>query len=110
MLCPKCRTEEMNTKAFQQIEIDRCTYCKGIFLDYGELQELVHKKVATSADSLRYSALSDAMDAAQAHCPRCDLPMVPRQVAGVVKVDFCTSCGGVFVDQGELATIQLSLA
>lgn len=37
MKCPKCG-ESLEAIAYKGIEIDRCTGCKGIFLDDGELE------------------------------------------------------------------------
>ncbi|WP_324758729.1 zf-TFIIB domain-containing protein [Haloarcula sp. GH36] len=34
-------------------------------------------------------------------CPQCDTPFEQRKVQGVV-VDFCLTCGGVWLDPGEL--------
>jgi Zn-finger nucleic acid-binding protein len=34
-------------------------------------------------------------------CPQCDTPFEQREVQGVV-VDFCLTCGGVWLDPGEL--------
>lgn len=45
MKCPKCGHD---LKAEQQhgIEVDRCTFCEGVFLDAGELEDLFLKKKA----------------------------------------------------------------
>jgi len=42
LICPVCNTP-MQTKIFpiSQVEIDECPKCKGIFLDKGELQEIL---------------------------------------------------------------------
>ena len=40
MVCPSCGAE-MQTVARQGIEIERCTSCRGVFLDRGELEKLV---------------------------------------------------------------------
>lgn len=39
MKCPKCG-HELKVEALQGIEIDRCTYCEGFFVDAGELEQL----------------------------------------------------------------------
>jgi uncharacterized protein len=40
MICPACGAE-MQTVVRQAIEIERCTSCRGVFLDRGELEKLV---------------------------------------------------------------------
>ena len=43
MKCPKCG-HDMKTESLEGIEIDRCTFCEGVFLDPGEIEELFLKK------------------------------------------------------------------
>ena len=43
MKCPKCG-HEMKTETLEGIEIDRCTFCEGFFVDAGELDQLFLKK------------------------------------------------------------------
>jgi len=47
MKCPKCGSdlEEIN---YQQIMIDRCVECRGIWLDHGELEMLVQGQATLS--------------------------------------------------------------
>jgi hypothetical protein len=46
MKCPKCG-HDMKTEDRDGIEVDRCTFCEGIFFDAGELEELFLKKSAS---------------------------------------------------------------
>ena len=39
MRCPKCG-EKLEELSFQEILVDRCTGCQGVWLDPGELQRL----------------------------------------------------------------------
>ena len=39
MRCPKCG-HELKSEDLEGIEIDRCTFCEGIFMDAGELEDL----------------------------------------------------------------------
>ena len=39
MKCPKCG-HDLKVEALDGIEIDRCTYCEGFFVDAGELEQL----------------------------------------------------------------------
>ena len=43
MKCPKCG-HDMKTETLEGIEIDRCTFCEGFYLDQGEIEELFLKK------------------------------------------------------------------
>ena len=107
MNCPKCRTEPMVQEVYAEIEVERCPVCKGLYLDRGELEGLIAKQQGNTADALNFSATSDAMDEVPAQCARCQRPMTPCVVPADVRIDWCSACGGVFLDQGELATLQL---
>jgi hypothetical protein len=39
MKCPKCG-HDLKVEALDGIEIDRCTFCEGFFVDAGELEQL----------------------------------------------------------------------
>ena len=39
MKCPKCG-HDMKVETLESVEIDRCTYCEGFFVDAGELDKL----------------------------------------------------------------------
>ncbi|WP_425315773.1 zf-TFIIB domain-containing protein [Streptomyces globisporus] len=39
MQCPKCHAQ-MNTYNRNGVQIEQCNGCRGIFLDYGELESL----------------------------------------------------------------------
>jgi hypothetical protein len=43
MKCPKCG-HDMKTETLEAVEIDRCTFCEGFFLDQGEIEELFLRK------------------------------------------------------------------
>lgn len=43
MKCPKCG-HDMKAQDAEGIEVDRCTFCEGLYLDAGELEELFSKR------------------------------------------------------------------
>ena len=43
MKCPKCG-HDLKAENLEGIEIDRCSFCEGFFMDAGELEELFSKK------------------------------------------------------------------
>jgi Zn-finger nucleic acid-binding protein len=107
--CPKCQDEDdlMQQEEYQGITIERCPICKGVFLDQGELTSLIETKQGNKADQLSFSATSDAMDGVYAFCHRCDQEMVSVKLPGDVVGNQCQKCAAIFLDHGELATIQL---
>jgi acetyl-CoA carboxylase beta subunit len=50
MKCPKCG-HDMKAENLEGIEIDRCSYCEGFFVDAGELEQLFLKKAQTHRQS-----------------------------------------------------------
>lgn len=58
MLCPVCATELQPVER-QDIELDHCPTCQGIWLDQGELSELVRRE-ATAAIVRGHALLTDA--------------------------------------------------
>ncbi len=46
LVCPKC-TGEMRSYERNGVLVDRCTECRGIFLDRGELERLVDVEQAS---------------------------------------------------------------
>jgi hypothetical protein len=50
MKCPKCG-HDMKTETLEGIEIDRCAFCEGVFLDQGEIEELFLKKEQSQRQS-----------------------------------------------------------
>jgi acetyl-CoA carboxylase beta subunit len=43
MKCPKCG-HDLKTQTLEGVEIDRCSFCEGFFVDAGELDQLFLKK------------------------------------------------------------------
>ncbi len=43
MKCPKCG-HDLKVENLQGVEIDRCAFCEGFFVDAGELEQLFLKK------------------------------------------------------------------
>jgi uncharacterized protein len=42
MNCPRCRAALVETK-FEEVSIDKCDNCGGVWLDSGELEQLIQK-------------------------------------------------------------------
>ncbi|ANN70002.1 zf-TFIIB domain-containing protein [Bordetella bronchialis] len=66
MKCPTCREPDLVMSSRQNIEIDYCPQCRGVWLDRGELDKLIERSVQESGMS-------------QASAPQ---PQPPQQPAG----------------------------
>ena len=108
MNCHKCRTEPMKTETHAGVDFERCPVCKGMHFDKGELERMIAAGPGVG-DSLAFSATSDAMDSVTAHCHACGVDMDAKiGPAGLdLHIDECPKCGAIFLDEGELATLQL---
>lgn len=51
MKCPKCG-HDLKTEDLDGIEIDRCSFCEGVFFDAGELDQLFLTKKASDRQGI----------------------------------------------------------
>ncbi|NOZ84915.1 MAG: rhomboid family intramembrane serine protease [Deltaproteobacteria bacterium] len=99
-ICPKCG-HPLTPVHYAGVRADHCTFCKGIWLDKGELARIE----GTPTD------LPDRLagDIEEVHrtghvCPSCGGRLVEREfVPGTgLWIDQCKQCGGLWFDSGEL--------
>ena len=112
MRCPKCRSD-MEQIVYEGTEIDRCTICKGLWFDAGEIEAVRDKHAAAAIDTGNAATgkQKNALDRYQ--CPRCSGGMIRVVDARQPHIWFetCSSCQGSFLDAGELrdlATVSVS--
>ncbi|MBL8953278.1 MAG: zf-TFIIB domain-containing protein [Myxococcaceae bacterium] len=77
------------------VELDRCTFCKGLWFDGGELEQVLKKPANPQLD---------AGETAR-RCATCKTPMRPG-VLGRLRVEACATCRGIFLDEGELVALN----
>jgi uncharacterized protein len=107
MECPKC-SHPMEQVVYGDIEVDRCTLCKGLWFDAREHEEL--KKIpgseAIDIGDADVGAIFNHDD--RIRCPRCAgrmLRMVdPDQPH--IWYESCSSCHGVYFDAGEFTDFK----
>ncbi len=108
MRCVSCGGELVG-KAACGLQIDRCDLCGGIWLNRGELDGLV----SAEDEDVRWLDLdlwAEAQKVTGAVSPReCPYGHGPLATLGYgdsgVQVDVCRTCGGVWLDSGELERI-----
>ncbi|MCA9671625.1 MAG: protein kinase [Myxococcales bacterium] len=113
--CPRCRELLVPTSFAEDIEVDRCLSCRGIWLDFGEAGRLVASSLVGLKSELAPqlpSLLGARVGDSGVDCPNCgcELDTFELRAAPDTEVDRCGRCGGMWLDDGELATMQRSAA
>ena len=104
--CPKCKFPMGQNWLYRQ-EIERCAQCNGIFLDEGELGDIVHlMRIYRSVDLDEKDVETlDEVEREPYLCPADD-NILTREDYGGLPVDTCTQCRGVWLDDGELISLK----
>ena len=106
MDCPVCKNA-MITLELQEVEIDYCIDCSGIWLDAGELELLLGEpeKAKRLLDSFKIDSSSNEKTR---KCPICRKKM-QKVIVGSSKptllIDKCRKADGLWFDKGELQDI-----
>ncbi|MDX1625284.1 MAG: MFS transporter [Wenzhouxiangellaceae bacterium] len=110
MPCPKCRAP-MDARIVEGVEIDRCSRCRGLWFDAGELETLKASAtdgVADRADQVTADSIPESLDQLDEYdCPRCGAEMKPAAdpVRPDLKFEICSECDGAFLDAGEFSDL-----
>lgn len=87
--------------------LDVCNKCGGQFFDAGEMFGAFGIKADGSYWDRAETA--SAMKDSDIHCPRCEHMMLLQEIkhgAHKVDIDRCRSCGGIWLDKGEVETLM----
>ncbi len=93
----------MGELAAGPIAVDLCGACGGVWLDADELRKLGKDEAALLSGTPSQRVPEPGFRA----CPRCPglTPLRPREEKGVL-LDECGSCGGIWLDAGELEPMR----
>lgn len=109
MLCPVCKTDMIDVE-YEQIELDYCVKCRGVWFDSNEL-ELLFEKINLQNSGLSVSTLISRIDESipedKHKCPICKQKMGKVSIGDSprIVIDICTNGNGLWFDGGEI--IQL---
>src|SRR4030042_287543 len=106
MDCPVC-TNAMITLELENVEIDYCTDCGGIWLDAGEL-ELLLGEPEKARNLINSFKVNSQCSEGIRKCPICDRKMqkiVVGDSTPVLLIDKCRKGDGLWFDRGELNEI-----
>ncbi len=101
MKCPKC-DGELKAKRIEDVEVDQCVKCSGIWFDFDELEQVLDKAVQEELKNKVENNEGD--DDKRAACPKCGgagkmINLV--NPAHNIHIDKCTVCYGQWLDGGE---------
>lgn len=105
MNCPACK-EPLIALECEEVEVDYCVVCKGVWLDAGELELLFGDRQL--AEGFMTAGNREATkDAKKRRCPECDKRMELWVTGGdhPVTYDKCPRGDGLWFDNGELVTV-----
>lgn len=108
MKCPCCNVE-LKSKMIQDIEVDECNDCKGIWFEDDELRKAkdstdkdlnwIDFEIWKHKDKFKVSSRNVA-------CPQCNQTLVAIDYADTgVEIDYCPNCKGTWLDKGEFKKI-----
>jgi uncharacterized protein len=110
MECPKCQAQ-MEVVQFEEVEVDRCVRCGGLWFDVLEHEELRGRAGAETIDTgPRWQAAMHDVQR-KVFCPT-DGTLMVRMVNAAqphIWVESCPVCHGTFFDAGEFSDFKDSM-
>ena len=104
--CPAC-ANEMEKRTVEEVVIDHCADCNGVWLDKSELEQLAQKfvspeRIQPAGESAKKSNRNQTGHPYR-KCPRCkQLMLVKNYKKSGVMIDVC-GYHGLFFDDGEVS-------
>jgi Zn-finger nucleic acid-binding protein len=107
MKCPKCQSQ-FETITFQEIEVDRCLGCRGLWFDMLEKEDLVRIEGSEAIDIGSDQVGKKYRDMEDVKCPHCRVEMLPMVDKDQfhIKYESCPICYGTFFDAGEFRDLK----
>ena len=105
MRCPVCDIDTIVVER-ENVEIDYCISCRGLWFDAGEI-ELLSEKLACDIDLSGLGAAPATVSERPRKCPRCETKMNKVELQGGrrVLVDWCPGNHGLWFDPGEVGSL-----
>jgi Zn-finger nucleic acid-binding protein len=100
--CPKCRGK-LESLVYQNIEIDRCSCCAGMWFDCLEAEQLRKHQGSEMVDVGSCQGLPCDRSEKQLQCPRCHAKMMQMLDLDLYALWYekCSKCQGIWLDAGE---------
>ena len=104
MQCPKCTGELKEIDSSEGVTLDFCGSCKGLWFDAGEVAD--YFELARDIPDLERARAT--AKPSQMRCPKCSHNLEELRYSAFhnLVVDRCANCGGIWLDQGEVPTLE----
>ena len=107
MDCPVCENAAMIVLELDEVEVDYCLDCNGLWLDAGELELLLEDELKSTELLRSFREIKTSGEQIR-KCPICLKKMQKVQVAQTDKpllIDRCAKEHGLWFDKGELQDV-----
>ena len=107
MNCPKCGAG-MEIVIFENIEVDRCENCFGLWFDMLEKEDLEMIAHSESIDIGEKRIGEMYNDIRKIDCPKCNVVMIQMidKTQFHIQYESCPTCFGIFFDAGEFRDLK----
>ena len=88
----------------EEVVLDYCPECSGIWFDRGELHKVLAKDVKRE-ELTGNKSVDVTQDRAEKYCPDDNCLLIKRQKNNSPQIDVCPVCAGIWLDGGEFAEL-----
>ena len=103
--CPHCRHFALEPVHLQDIEVDVCTHCGGMWFDAAELDQVIRQYDPDYPKTkLTTEEMGSRTQKARWLCPACRAPLDSYEFepGSELQIDICEQCQGIWLEHGEL--------
>lgn len=106
LVCPVCRLD-MQAITVEDLELDYCRMCGGLWFDPGELEKILNRTNLPKRvlEPVAYDLTRRKVGEGERICPRCSVVMKVINYQDT-PVDVCTACKGMWFDRYEVAMVS----
>ncbi|MCP3966299.1 MAG: zf-TFIIB domain-containing protein [Lentisphaerae bacterium] len=106
MQCAKCSTE-LKERRIEEVKLDVCPKCSGIWFDFDELQNFLDKDYKEVLQNIVDN--NQGHDELRAACPKCGGKGKMINIVDPehdIHIDTCLLCYGIWLDGGEYELLK----
>jgi membrane associated rhomboid family serine protease len=103
--CPHCRHYTLEPLRHENVRLDACVHCGGVWFDPNELDIVLRRYDPNyRREGSIAKTLGQRVSGTPKKCPRCKVSLATYEFeqGSDLKIDVCHSCNGVWLDKGEL--------